>query len=349
MASNASFRPGKVVTAAAIFGCSELVLTDSERSFFRECDPWGFILFARNIDTPEQTRALTDALRESVGRDAPILIDQEGGRVARLRPPHWRGWGAALDTAAAVDLSEDERCEALRLRYRLIGAELAAVGVDTNCAPLLDIRNPGAHDIIGDRALGEKANEVIRRGRAVYDGLLDAGVLPIIKHIPGHGRSMCDSHEALPRVDVSMDVLAETDFRPFAAFADAPLAMTAHIVYEALDAENCATLSPAVIEHIRDVLKVDALLMSDDLSMHALAGPFAERTARALDAGCDVVLHCNGDATEMEAIAGALSPMDVQAQRRGARALDMRGAADADEAALLARYEVLAKQGGFYA
>ncbi len=336
------------VTAAAIFGCAGPVLSGAERSFFREVDPWGFILFARNIDTPDQVRALTAALREAVGRDAPILIDQEGGRVARLRPPHWRGWGPALDTAEAATLTEDERCEALRLRYALIGAELADVGIDVNCAPLLDIRAPGAHDIIGDRALGTDADAVIRRGRAVHDGLLDAGVLPVIKHVPGHGRAGADSHLDLPVVDTPLAELIETDFRPFAALADAPLAMTAHIVYPALDLDACATLSPIVISYIRQTLGLTGLLMSDDLSMHALTGDFGERTTRTLDAGCDLVLHCNGDMDEMQSIADALRPLTTAAEKRAAIALALRKG-NADIPASEARYAALADKGGIHA
>ena len=336
------------MTAAAIFGCTGTALSDDERAFFRDVDPWGFILFARNIDTPVQVRRLTRALRDSVGRDAPILIDQEGGRVARLRPPHWRGWSPALATATAEALDEDERCEALRLRYRLIGAELAGVGIDVNCAPLLDIPVTGAHDIIGDRALGRTADEVIRRGRAVYDGLLHAGVLPVIKHVPGHGRAGADSHEALPRVDGALDDLAETDFRPFAALCDAPLAMTAHIVYEALDPDSCATLSPTVMRYIRENLGVSGLVMSDDLSMKALEGDFGMRTTLALDAGCDLVLHCNGDAKEMTAIAQTLRPLTAVAEERSVRALAMRQAAETDIAASVARYATLADRGGFH-
>ncbi len=336
------------MTSAAIFGCAGLSLSGTERAFFRDVDPWGFILFARNIDTPEQVRALTGALRESVGRDAPILIDQEGGRVARLRPPHWRGWSPALDTATAAALTEDERCEALRLRYRLIGAELAGVGIDVNCAPLLDIPVPGAHDIIGDRALGRTVEDVIRRGGAVRDGLLDAGVLPVIKHIPGHGRAGADSHLALPRVETPLETLAETDFRPFAALADAPLAMTAHIVYEALDPDACATLSRSVIAYLRDVLGVTSLLMSDDLSMKALAGEFDARTSRALDAGCDLVLHCNGEMPEMTAIATALRPLTDAAQGRSLHALALRQPGAADETDSADRYAALAQRGGFH-
>jgi len=335
------------MTTAAIFGCAGPTLSDAERAFFREADPWGFILFARNVETPDQVRALTAALRESVGRDAPVLIDQEGGRVARLRPPHWRGWPPALATASAPVLSEDERCEALRLRYALIGAELSGVGIDVNCAPLLDLPVTGAHDIIGDRALGETVEQVTRRGRAVRDGLLDAGVLPVVKHVPGHGRGAVDSHHALPCVDTPLTTLEETDFRPFVALADAPLAMTAHIVYDALDPDRCATLSPPSIRYMRETMGLSGLLMSDDLSMKALAGDFADRTVRALDAGCDLVLHCNGDPAEMQAVAAASRPLTDAARARSERALALRGAVAGDAAAWADRYAALAARGGF--
>ncbi len=335
------------MTHAAIYGCAGTALSGAERDFFRDADPWGFILFARNVETPDALRALTGALRESVGRDAPVLVDQEGGRVARLRPPHWRGWPPALSAAAAEGLSEEDRCEALRLRYRLIGAELAAVGIDVNCAPLLDLPISGAHDIIGDRALGDTVEAVTERAQCVHDGLLDAGVLPVIKHVPGHGRARADSHLTLPRVDEPLDILAGTDFRPFAALADAPLAMTAHIVYEALDPDACATLSPVVIAYIRETLRLTGLLMSDDLSMKALDDDFGTRTVRALDAGCDLVLHCNGDAAEMRAVAAACRPLTDAARARSDRALALRRPIDHDAEADAARYADLARRGGF--
>lgn len=316
------------MTTAAIFGCSGFGLTDEERGFFRDSAPWGFILFARNVDTPDQVSALCDDLRDSVGRDAPILIDQEGGRVARLRPPHWRGWAPALDLAEAPGLNEAERCAALSLRYEIIGRELRASGIDVDCAPLLDVPAPEGHDVIGDRALGNDAESVTRRARAVYDGLLRAGVLPVVKHVPGHGRAAVDSHKTLPVVDASLADLRAVDFAPFAAFADAPLAMTAHVVYSALDAERCATVSPTVISLIRDELGMDSLLMTDDLSMHALDGDFAERTRASLGAGCDVILHCNGQMDEMTAIASALPALEGDALRRADHAEALRSAAD---------------------
>jgi len=336
------------MTKAAIFGCSGLSLSEEERGFFRETAPWGFILFARNIDNPDQVSALCDDLRESVGRDAPILIDQEGGRVARLRAPHWREWSPALTLAEASELGEAERCAALSLRYEIIGRELRASGIDVDCAPLLDVPAPEGHDVIGDRALGADPESVTRRARAVYDGLLRAGVLPVVKHVPGHGRAAVDSHKSLPVVDASLDDLRAVDFAPFAAFADAPLAMTAHVVYSALDSERCATVSPTVITLIRDELGMDSLLMTDDLSMHALEGDFADRTRDSLAAGCDVVLHCNGEMAEMQAIASALPELTGDALRRAERAEALRSEADAavQLEALDKRYAALVERVG---
>ncbi len=334
------------MTKAAIFGCSGVSLTDEERGFFRESAPWGFILFTRNIDTPDQVSALCDDLRESVGRDAPILIDQEGGRVARLRAPHWREWSPALTLAEAIELGEAERCAALSLRYEIIGRELRACGIDVDCAPLLDVPSPEGHDVIGDRALGSDAEAVTRRARAVFDGLMRAGVLPVVKHVPGHGRAAVDSHKALPVVDASLEDLQTVDFAPFAAFADAPLAMTAHVVYSALDAERCATVSPTVISLIRNELGMDSLLMTDDLSMHALQGDFTQRTRDSLAAGCDVILHCNGDMAEMESIASALPLLEGDALRRAERAEALRSNADnaVQLEALDKRYAILVER-----
>lgn len=331
------------MTKAAIFGCSGPGLSDRERGFFREAAPWGFILFARNIENPDQVSALCDDLRESVGRDAPILIDQEGGRVARLRAPHWREWSPALNLAEASALGEAERCAALSLRYEIIGRELRASGIDVDCAPLLDVPAPEGHDVIGDRALGHDAASVTRRARAVYDGLLRAGVLPVIKHVPGHGRAAVDSHKSLPVVDAPLDLLRSVDFAPFAAFADAPLAMTAHVVYSAIDPDRCATVSPTVIDLIRGELGLDGLLMTDDLSMQALAGDFGQRTRDSLAAGCDVILHCNGEMDEMTAIAADLPALSGDALRRAQHAEALRGGIDdtVELEALDRRFEAL--------
>jgi beta-N-acetylhexosaminidase len=310
---------------AAIFGCAGTRLSPSEQAFFRDCNPAGFILFARNIDSPGQVRELVSGLRDSVGReDAPVLIDQEGGRVARLKPPHWL---AAPPQGIFADLDPVTARHAAKLNARLLADELQALGINVDCLPLLDLRFPGAHDIIGDRAFGETVEIVSLLGRAVCEGLLEGGVLPVIKHIPGHGRARADSHLELPRVDAGRGDLEETDFAPFRDFADMPMAMTAHIVYGAIDPERPATTSPIVMgEIVRGYIGYDGLVMTDDLSMKALGGGFAARTADSLAAGCDLVLHCNGDMDEMKQIADAARPLDAAGLRRYHRALDMLGA-----------------------
>ncbi|ARJ65389.1 beta-hexosaminidase [Magnetospirillum sp. ME-1] len=308
---------------AAIFGCSGLVLTPAEREFFQRVNPLGFILFARNVDSPDQVKALVDSLRHCVGRaDAPVLIDQEGGRVQRLKPPHWRKAPPGEPFAALAARDLDAAREALRLNFRLIGAELADLGIDVDCAPVLDVPIPGAHDVIGDRAYGRTAQSVIDLAGAVIDGLLDEGVLPVIKHIPGHGRAMVDSHLDLPVVDTPLAELESQDFPPFHAYRHAPWAMTAHVVYTALDAARPATTSRVVIDKvIRGAIGFDGLLISDDLSMKALGGSFEDRTRASLEAGCDVVLHCNGDMAEMTAIASELRPLSAAAEVRVAHGL----------------------------
>lgn len=299
-------------------GCAGLSLTDEERRFFQAVNPLGFILFARNVNDPDQVRALVSDLRDSIGRaDAPVLIDQEGGRVQRLRPPHWRAAPAGEPFArlAARDMSAAK--QALRLNFRLIGRELADLGIDVDCAPVLDVPVDGAHDIIGDRAYGRNPDMVAELAQAVCDGLLDEGVLPVVKHVPGHGRALVDSHQDLPVVDVSLAELERQDFPPFIRLADAPWAMTAHVVYQAIDPDRPATTSAKVIRDIiRGHIGFKGLLLSDDLSMKALGGSFQSRTSAALDAGCDVVLHCNGDMAEMMAVASAVRPMtDVALER----------------------------------
>lgn len=336
--------------APVIFGCLGPALSDEERGFFRATNPWGFILFRRNIEDPAQLLRLTDSLREAVGRTAPILIDQEGGRVARLRAPHWRAWPPPLAGMDSAQIAEADKEAALAARYRLIGGELRKVGVDVCCAPLLDVPAPGGHDIIGDRALGLDPDSVARRGFAVREGLTAAGVLPVIKHTPGHGRALVDSHEALPRVAASRADLERVDFAPFRRHADALLGMTAHLVYEALDPANPATLSETVVrEIIRGAIGFDGLLMTDDLSMKALSGDFESRARQALAAGCDVVLHCNGEMAEMASIARALSPMAGEALRRAQAAdrarLAIRGAAP-DEAEDLALWRAFGERAG---
>lgn len=326
---------------AVIFGCGGTALSAAERGFFAEAEPWGFILFARNVESPEQLRRLTGSLRESVGRDAPVLVDQEGGRVQRLRPPHWRDWLPALDEATG--LSPDVRARGLWLRARLIAAELRDVGIDVNCAPVLDLAGAGTHPVIRNRCLGSNPAEVARLGRAVADGLLAGGVLPVVKHMPGQGRAALDSHLALPEVTADRGEL-EDDFAPFRALSDLPLAMTAHVIYRALDVRP-ATQSPAVVGLMRDELGFDGLLMTDDLSMKALAGGFGDRARASLAAGCDVVLHCNGDLHEMAAVAAVVPELTGRPAVRAAAALALRAAPEGDVAALAAEYAGLSPAG----
>lgn len=299
---------------AAIFGCAGPALAPEERAFFASVDPLGFILFQRNCVDPAQVRRLVAELRASVGRaDAPVLIDQEGGRVARLRPPHWRGYPSAARIAALAD----EAPAAARIVTRLIADDLHALGITVDCLPVLDVPVPGADAVIGDRAYGTEPETVARIGHAACEGLLAGGVLPVLKHIPGHGRGTVDSHLACPLVTAAIHELEITDFAPFRALNGMPWAMTAHIVYEAVDPTQPATLSSKVIaEVIRGEIGFDGVLVSDDLSMQALGGSLGERAARALAAGCDVVLHCNGRFDEMSEVAAAAPPLrDVSLRR----------------------------------
>ena len=322
-----------MIQSAVIFGCEGPTLLPREVAFFREVNPWGFILFARNLETPDQIKALTSDLRATVGWDIPILIDQEGGRVARLRAPLATEWPAPKDHFGTLpDMTAEE---VAWLRYRIIAAELKALGIDVNCAPMLDLMQPDTHDIIADRAYGSDPDRIAKLGRAVAQGLLDGGVLPIMKHIPGHGRATIDSHHDLPRVSAPKETLLATDFAPFKPLADLPMAMTGHVVFEDIDPDNCATLSPTVISIIRQGLGVDGLLMTDDLSMKALSGSFADRSSAALSAGCDVLLHCNGvmeEMTEVASVAPLLSGKSLEradtalAHRREASVFDVEGA-----------------------
>jgi len=312
------------VTLAALFGCAGPALGKDEAAFFSEAQPWGFILFGRNIQDPDQVRALTSALRATVGRaDAPILIDQEGGRVARLRAPHWRRYPPAREFADLAASDPSLACEMAWLGARLIAHDLFALGINVDCAPVLDTPAAGSHDIIGDRAYGRGPDMVALLGRVAAEGLLAGAVAPVIKHIPGHGRAMADSHLELPVVDADIAELEAIDFAPFRALADAPMAMTAHVVYRAIDPERPGTISPVVIgEIIRRRIGFSGLLMTDDLSMHALGGTFAERTRASLQAGCDVVLHCNGDPAEMAEVAGAAHTLTGRAAARAREALE---------------------------
>ncbi|MGB3148135.1 MAG: glycoside hydrolase family 3 N-terminal domain-containing protein, partial [Paracoccaceae bacterium] len=311
---------------AAIFGCEGLRLTPDEAAFFRDSDPWGFILFARNVDDPDMIRRLTGDLRAAVGRDAPIMIDQEGGRVQRLGPPHWRQWLPPLDHIRAT--RPEAQARAMWLRHRVIADELLALGIDTNCAPTCDIAFDITHPFLRNRCFGTSTGEASQNARAAAEGLMAGGVLPMIKHIPGHGRALVDSHAQLPVADAPLQSLIETDFAPFRALADMPMAMTAHILLPAIDADLPATLSPKVIAAIRDIIGFQGLLITDDVSMEALAGPVAERAARSLAAGCDVALHCNGDMAEMQAIAAAVPTLTPKAHDRASAALSRRMAPD---------------------
>jgi beta-N-acetylhexosaminidase len=312
---------------AVIYGLSGPRITPEERRFFAATDPLGFILFARNIGEPAAVRELVAGLRELVERaDAPVLIDQEGGRVQRLKPPHWRAAPPAAQFGALYRQEAAAGLEAARLNAQLIAMELAALGITVDCAPVLDLPVLGAHDVIGDRAFDRDPAIVAALGAATCEGLRAAGVMPVIKHIPGHGRAAVDSHHDLPTVAAPAATLEASDFEPFrrvggGAQADRCWAMTAHIVFQAYDATAPLTLSaPAIEQVVRGAIGFDGVLLSDDVSMQALAGDVGARAAGALAAGCDVVLHCNGDMEEMRAIARAVGPLGPRAQERLARA-----------------------------
>lgn len=327
---------------AAILGTSGPVLGADEAAFFRDYDPFGFILFARNVDTPDQLRRLTGDLRQAVGRNAVILVDQEGGRVQRLRAPHWREWLPPLDEVARVQAAGHDPARALWLRYRIIAQELRAVGIDGNCAPCADLVWPDTHPFLKNRCLGDRPDRVAHLARAVADALLAGGVLPVVKHLPGHGRANADTHHHLPTVAAPLAELQATDFAPFAALADLPMAMTAHIVFSALDGAAPATQSAAMIALIRGTIGFDGLLMTDDLNMQALSGDLGLRTARAMAAGCDLALHCKGDLAEMQAVAAAAGDMGAPARARAAQALRARRApAPVDLRALTAEHRAL--------
>lgn len=310
---------------AVILGCAGEELSAAERRFFADADPLGFILFRRNCRSRDQVCGLVETLRGCIGRaDAPVLIDQEGGRVARLRPPEWRLYPSAARTASLPDPTAQQ---AARLGARLIADDLAQLGVTVACLPVLDLPVAGADLVIGDRAYGVEPERVARLGLAVCEGLIEGGVLPVLKHIPGHGRARVDSHYACPTVETDHEELSCTDFAPFHALAAMPWAMTAHIVYRSIDPTAPATLSARVIaEIIRGEIGFDGVLVSDDLSMRALGGGLIERAQRALYAGCDLALHCNGDRAEMEEIVAAIGPISPQAAARLGRGEAIRDA-----------------------
>jgi beta-N-acetylhexosaminidase len=305
---------------AFVSGCAGLALTLEERAFLRLEDPWGLILFKRNVSDRDQVRALTRSFRECVGRaDAPVLIDQEGGRVQRMGPPHWRAYPAAAAIEAGLEPAKAEA--AARLVARLIAADLNEVGITVDCAPVLDVAGEGMHTAIGNRAFSSRPERVAAMGRAVAEGLLAGGVAPVIKHIPGHGRARVDSHHELPVVEAVRSGLSQ-DFAPFAALKDFPMAMSAHLLYTAIDPQRPATMSPTVVREImRGEIGFDGLIMSDDLSMKALKGPFDERAAAVIEAGLDIVLHCNGDLDEARGVASATPALSGASLRRADAAL----------------------------
>lgn len=304
---------GGLAPRALVLGCAGCELTAAERDFFRAADPFGFILFRRNIDHPDQVRRLVGDLRAAVGRHAPILIDQEGGRVARLRAPHW----PELPAAGRLDALGADAPRAAWLHGRLLAAMLTDLGIDIDCAPVADVPVPGAHDVIGDRAFAGDPARVTELARAQAQGLVAGGVLPVVKHIPGHGRAFADSHLELPVVATPLADLRQWDFAPFKALADLPLAMAAHVVYTAIDPTLPASTSATVIHDIiRGEIGFEGLLFSDDLSMQALSGSIGERTASVLAAGCDVALHCNGQMAEMEQAVAAAGPLSAAACAR---------------------------------
>lgn len=308
------------MSSAAILACKGAVLTPEERAFFGQARPWGFILFRRNVESLEQVLRLTDAMREAVGWDCPVLVDQEGGRVQRLGPPHWPKYppGDAFLKAANDPLTARELA---RLGGRLMAHDLKAVGINIDCAPVLDVPTPGAHDIIGDRAYAKDPATVTQLGRAVAEGLLAGGVLPVIKHMPGHGRAFADSHKELPTVHADLEHLDAWDFAPFKALSDMPIGMTAHIVFSAIDRKRPATQSRSAIRLIRERLGFGGLLLSDDLCMNALSGDLTERAEKALMAGCDLVIHWTGDMAEMEQVMAGVGKLKGGAARRAAAAL----------------------------
>ncbi|MEM8774526.1 MAG: beta-N-acetylhexosaminidase [Pseudomonadota bacterium] len=305
---------------ACILGLHGLTLSKEEVQFFQDIRPFGFILFARNIDTSDQVRALCASLRDAVGYNAPILIDQEGGRVQRLRGPTWREWQPPFDT---VRMTGAHATEAMYAQYRLIAHELYDLGIDANCAPLLDVARKDTHPFLHNRCYSESIDTVCEIGRAVTNGLMDGGVLPVAKHIPGHGLAKVDSHFDLPVAEQSLNVLRQTDFVPFKDLNMLPMGMTAHVVYPALD-ELPATLSAKVIQVIRNEIGFDGLIMTDDISMKALQGDLGELAKHSLDAGCDVVLHCNGELKEAQLVAEASEILSENGLRRARAVLSAR-------------------------
>jgi len=318
---------------AAIFGCAGPVLLPDERAFFADYQPFGFILFARNVQDPAQLRRLTADLRDAVGRNAPILVDQEGGRVQRLRGPHWTEWSPPLDFVQAAG---PDAVRAMELRARLIARELLHMGIDANCAPVCDLLTDSTHPFLKNRCYGADPAQVAAIATAVARGHLAEGVLPVAKHMPGHGRTTVDAHHDLPTVTAPRDQLIQQDFAPFRAVNTIPMAMTGHLVFTAYDPDHPATQSPTMIRVIREEIGFHGLLMTDDLNMQALSGTLAERTALSIQAGCDIALHCKGNLAEMQQVAGAAGDMTPQTRLRAAAALQARQTPDPVDIAELA-------------
>jgi beta-N-acetylhexosaminidase len=309
------------MTLAFICGCAGTILTPEERAFIRDTQPWGLILFKRNVEDREQLRALSAAFRDIVGRaDAPVLIDQEGGRVQRMAPPHWQAYPSAATIGALAD--HGQALEIAEVAARLIAIDLREVGINVDCTPVLDVAQPGMHAVIGTRSWSSDPRRVAAFGRAVARAMIAGGVAPVIKHAPGHGRANVDSHLELPIVAASRAELEALDFLPFIALRDLPMAMTAHVVYTSIDPDRPATTSPIVVsEIVRGAIGFDGLLISDDLSMKALGGPFAKRAAAVFAAGVDIALHCNGDLAEAGPVASASPELTGRSLERAERAL----------------------------
>lgn len=310
---------------AFITGLSGPAITPDEAAFLRDAQPWGLIVFKRNVSDPEQLLALTGGFREAVGRDAPVLVDQEGGRVQRLGPPHWPVYPAGAVYGQIYDQDQAAGLDAARLGAQLIASDLRAVGIDTDCLPLADVPVDGADAVIGNRAYGTRPDKVAALAGAIAEGLLAGGVLPVLKHIPGHGRATADSHLKLPIVETDRATLERTDFAPFRALSDLPLGMTAHVVFSAIDPVAPATTSAIMVgEVIRRFIGFSGLLMGDDVSMGALSGTIAERARASLQAGCDMVLHCNGSLSEMKDVAAAVPVLEGRPLERAQAALARR-------------------------
>ncbi len=315
---------------AFITGCAGPDLTDEERVFIGAVRPWGLILFQRNCRSPDQIRALTADFRSLVeDQDAPVLIDEEGGRVQRLKPPVWTSYPPSATYGQIYQTDRDAGRRAAELAARLIAGDLSPLGITVNCLPVLDVGRETTHDAIGDRAYGSDPDQVADLAGAAARGLQDGGVIPVVKHMPGHGAAIVDSHHDLPVIEDSCEQLECVDFKPFATLSHLPVAMTGHLVYSDLDSANPSTLSEIIVNDvIRRRIGFDGLLLTDDISMHALSGDIASRSRRALDAGCDIILHCNGDMEEMRQVASVADPLRGKAKARADRALASRRPAD---------------------